>query len=96
MFSEGGGLAAAAVVYGVALAFRGGFRRTVTVEGHGGIGLNSSILLPSLWRKNGAFFFQFQFQFSNLILSLSFPKKEINIELFLIKAHGYLIMGFCN
>lgn len=84
MFSEGGGLAAAVVVYGVALAFRGGFRRTVTVEGHGGIGLNSSILLSSLWRKNGAFFFQFQFQFSNLILSLSFAKKKKkpNIELF--------------
>lgn len=55
---EKGGLVA--VVYGVALALLEGFRRTVTVEGHGG-GLRlfclSSIVSFSQWRKNGAFQF---------------------------------------
>ena len=73
MFEEGGGLAA--VVYGVALAFRGGLRRTVTVEGHG-VGLNSSILLSTLAEKKERFFFQFQFQFSNLIPLPLFCKKK--------------------
>lgn len=80
MFEEGGGLAA--VVYGVALAFRGGLRRTVTVEGHG-IGLNSSILLSTLAKK-GAFFFSisisiFYFDPSHSLLQ---KKEEIfHIEL---------------
>jgi len=69
---ERGGLVV--VVNGVALALLGGFRRTVTVEGHGG-GLRlfcfSSIVSFSLWRKKERF--NFQFSTENVKSKISSP-----------------------